>query len=602
MPIPVGTATERRLLVVVAALAAFGTLASLLALAGRFRPVWLLALLALVAGVGFAAGRGWARAGSEEEGGPWRHAWPVLAVLPVALLLAFYPAAAFDDTLYHLPLARSLATHGSLVFEPQLRYPAFPMLQEVLVGTFFVLGGGTTAANLLSTAELGLLGAVVALWARRRSDASSAAVATALLLGSPLLVWLGSAAYVDLALALFVVTGLWAVELAATGPRQEQTGWLVLAGALTGAAAATKYHGLFFLAAMLAAAGKLAWRECRPRLLVAAGGGALLTAPIWYLRNLWLTGNPVHPFLAGTFGRDAWSATSAMTAGPVHGSPLEPSWAGWAAAAGWVWRVGWELFLAPIALLRESVAPTSVPAFSPLTSLVLPLVGWAALARRGDRALGALVLAYLGLWLAGVRDVRYLLPAAALAVVLLAPWLADAARWARAARIPGRRAVAGLLLVTCVAPAWLFGAWRVARRGWPPLSAAEREAYLDRWLPGHSLLARAAQVLESGGALYGLHCEQLQYYAPGGRLLGDWNGPYRFARVEPLLRDPAALAAQLREMGATLLLAPAEAVRGCGVSDLRRLARRQGFELWQVEPRPAGSAGAGLDPAPADER
>src|SRR3546814_10164333 len=47
--------------------------------------------------------------------------------------------------------------------------------------------------------------------------------------------------------------------------------------------------------------------------------------------------------------------------------------------------------------------------------------------------------------------------------------------------------------------------------------------------------------------------EQLHYYAPG-RYLGDWNGPFRYARVEPLLADPTLLFEELRSMKADLLL------------------------------------------------
>ncbi len=625
--------SERRVLALIAGLAALGTLLGLLALAGGFDRPRVLAVLVLAqaawypvlrrprleaevpvhepldsrfrgndqpgAGEGFLPFHPGSSRPSCASGNPFlTGALPWLGALPVVLLLAAYPPAAFDDTMYHLPLAESLVAHGGPIFEPHLRFPVFPLFQEILMAVLLALGGGETSVHLLSTAQLLLLAAVVTLWARRHAGAQSAALATALLLGCPLLVWLGSTAYVDLALALFVAGAFWALDLARTnrGGRHEASlaGWLALAGGLAGAAAAVKYHGLFFLGMVVLLGAWSAWRERRPAAAAALAAAALLTACPWYLRNALATGNPVFPFLGAVFGNSPWSAPAGLVDG-LHGpqgwSLAEPTWPGWGPALRGLTTLAWDLLRSPLLLLEDSLRPRSVPPLSPFAALLLPVAAALGLARRETRRLAAPACIYLTLWLAHVRDARYLAPAAALMAVLAAPALARvavtasgwAARWT-----PRRlRSVLVLLIAVLLAPAWAFGALRVAKRGLPPASEAARQRYLDRWLPGHALLACAGRTLGPGITVYGIGTEQLQHYSPG-RLLGDWNGPYRFARVAPLLGDPAALAAELRAMDAELLLAPAGSIGGAqpesaGTSGaLRLLSRCRGYELWEV--------------------
>lgn len=614
--------SERRLLALVAGLAALGTLLGLLALAGGFDRPRVLAVLVLAQAAWYPVLRrprleaevpvhervdsrfrgndDRPPAGhSRESGNPFLAAvLPWLGALPVALLLAAYPPAAFDDTMYHLPLAESLVAHGGPTFEPHLRFPVFPLFQETLMAVLLALGGSETSVHLLSTAQLLLLAGVVTLWARLRAGAQAAALVTALLLGCPLFVWLGGTAYVDLALALFVTGAFWVLDLARTnrgdGHDASMTRWLALAGGLAGAAAAVKYHGLFFLGMVGLLGAWSAWRERRPAAVAALAAAALLTACPWYVRNALVTGNPVFPFLGAVFGHSPWSAPAVLVDGQ-HGaqgwSLAEPTWPGWGAALQGLATLAWDLLRSPLLLLEDSLRPRSVPPLSPFAALLLPVAGALGLARRETRWLAAPACIYLTLWLAHVRDARYLAPAAALMAVLAAPALARAVASAagRAARwTPGRRGwVLVLLIALLLAPAWAFGALRVAKRGLPPVSEAARQCYLDRWLPGHALLACAGRALGPGITVYGIGTEQLQHYSPG-RLLGDWNGPYRFARVEPLLGDPQALAAELRTMDAKLLLAPAGSIGGAqpesaGTSGaLRLLSRCRGYELWEV--------------------
>lgn len=550
---------EKSLLAAVAGLGLIGSLLGLLALAHGFDRPRILALVAAVEVSAFLMLRRQALPTSATEPRPaergWLAALPLLAALPAALLLALYPAAAFDDTLYHLPLARSLFEHGGTVFEPHLRFPLFPLFQEGLIAALFALGGGGTGAHLLAAAELALLGGVVALWSRRLTSPEPATLAGALLLGCPLLAWLGSIAYVDLALSLYAVTALLAV---AEHESSGHPGWLALASGCAGVAAATKYHGLFFLGVVGLAVLRAAWRARRPSLLLAPAAAVLLTAFPWYLRNLLVSGNPVFPFLTALFGPNEWTLPEGTL---LHG--------------GGPGALALDLVRLPWLLLVDAFDPATVPPFSPFAAVVLPVVAVLGLRRPETRWIAALALVYVTLWLAGVRDARYLVPAAALLAVVTAVEVAPLAGRLRPWAV---LALAALLL----APAWGFAGLRVVKRGLPPFTEAARARYLDRWLPGHALLIESASLLGPGATVYGLHTEQLQDCAPG-RLLGDWNGPYRFAKIEPLLGDPERLATELGAMGADALLTPQHEVPAPSGTPLRLLARGGGFELWALK-------------------
>src|SRR6266849_4142951 len=133
-------------------LAVAGQVFILLATIGMLQPWILCAFLAIALGGG-AARRAWSDI-----------RWRALAVASVAtlplLLLALYPPIAFDETLYHLPFVRSIAETCAIRFLPDVRFPVFPQLHEVLcVPPFLLLGD--TATHLVALAELIVLVALL---------------------------------------------------------------------------------------------------------------------------------------------------------------------------------------------------------------------------------------------------------------------------------------------------------------------------------------------------------------------------------------------------------------------------------------------------------
>ncbi len=473
-----------------------------------------------------------------------RRAPLVLGCLIVSPLfaLALYPPTGFDATVYHLPYARAFVDAGGLEFLPDLRFPVFPQAGEM----GFVLGfflSGEIAARLTQLLATLLTASLLFDWGRLYSRRAGI-WAAALWLGNPLIVWLGASAYVDATLALFVTASFVCWERWA---RNGDGRWLWLAGAFSGLAAATKYLGLFFLAALGA---MTAIRSFRLRPLVVLSAVALAVLAPWYLRIVYHTGSPLFPFYAPIFGTSEW-ATLHDQALPVASSETGAT-ALFAVAKSQAARIGEGLFFLVkvpwTAVFDRGVFHWQAP-LSPYYLLLLPLCVPIALLERRTRRLVLLVAVYGLFWLTTVRDLRFLvavMPAlnVALAVALaesklLAPYL--------------KRLATPLVTALLLAPGPLYACYKIHKQGWPPIGAEQRTAYLARQVEGFWAIQTMNQLAGRNYTVYTLYGENLRYYAEG-RFLGDWFGPARFSSIEAKLGDAGALAGELGDLGACFFL------------------------------------------------
>ncbi|MBV8633391.1 MAG: hypothetical protein JO002_02785, partial [Burkholderiaceae bacterium] len=155
----------------------------------------------------------------------------------------------WDDTMYHLPLARAyLQAHG-LVLVPFLRFPLFPQYMDLMLTLGLMLGGagGDFLAQGLATlplfiVSLGLVGVAAAITSAYWPG--FAAVVLLFTLG-PIRDALGYA-YVDNGLLLFCWSALVALTLSIDAGRASKSAlsWAALAGFFAGVAAGTKYFGV----------------------------------------------------------------------------------------------------------------------------------------------------------------------------------------------------------------------------------------------------------------------------------------------------------------------------------------------------------------------
>jgi hypothetical protein len=462
----------------------------------------------------------------------------LLATAP-AFVLALYPPTGFDATMYHLPFARLFAETGRLAFADTLRFPVFPQLGELLFSAALLVTDDVTA-QLTQWLSLAVTTIAVAAIARELAGDRAATLAPALWLGTPLALYLGGNAYIDCTLTMFVTLafGAWL-----EWKRTAHIGWAALAGAFAGFAASTKYHGLFFVLAVLLALRRAgvppaSRRASRPSEDSAAGadsaardvprlaGGtpallALLIAAPWYARIWAETGSPLFPYFSSLFGRHEWQTTLDRQMETAAVPAIDP--------------LGRALF-DPIA---QGMAP-----HSPWVLLLLPFAVFAAV--REPRLRFPLGAALVYALLVSPLDWRFMIAVVPLIAIGIAVGLLRASPSLRNTRPAVVIAIASIL----AAPGLGWATLLIIKYGAIPATQEARDRFLSRRIAVYDAL-RFLRDRGDRPVVYLLHAENAAYYCPA-RCLGEHYGPYRYDKLP--LDDPRQLAATLRRFGVQVLV------------------------------------------------
>ena len=491
--------------------------------------------------------------------------WGLIAVLLCLPLLVtpLRPPLAWDELAYHLPYARFWAEQGALTVNPWLRYPlsaynmdlvyaaALLFGSEVLPHLIHALTGALTAALTFGVARrfldwrVGLLAAVLLVYATR---------------------WGWANAYVDLGIMLF-----WSAAFAALALRHSlrDRRFSYLAAFFAGIAVGIKYQGLFYLPLFMVLALVVERRPAvvlRAVLIFAAMGG------YWYLRNLIISGDPVHPIGGHLFG--FWLWTPGDLAAQHDDLDRVRGWRDW-------------LFL---------------------PALAAPLF-WRG-AHPFQRGLMLSAATALAIWYLVSGYWRYAVPIYPMLALLAAGVIVEL--WSRVARTATLRAALGAardrldprlgwVLAAVLLLVVARTALRDTSRAWELVfpEGPERAAYLAQRFPGYALINSL------GGApvqtLYQLGFEGELYHLEGS-VRGDWFGPGRYTDVLALAQDGAALARHLRGLGADGLLVnlarepfSTQSWDPAMEAWLEPLGRSDRAALYRL--RPAAEAGA-EDPTP----
>jgi len=236
------------------------------------------------------------------------------ALIGAELIPILAPPVGGDQTKYQLVYPRLWAEAHSIVPTPWSFWGYLQFLMNMLFTAAFVLRGDVLAR--LMNATFGVL-AALAIYAagRRLFSARSGGWAALLFLSMPLTATLMIRAWVEFALALYVLLAIVAVSA------WRETGswrWLALGATMAGLGAATKLMGLLLpallgvvlLVDLLQRRGLArGWRAVTTT--IAFGALAAVVASPCYLRNAVETGNPIFPFGYAVFGGRNWSAEAA---------------------------------------------------------------------------------------------------------------------------------------------------------------------------------------------------------------------------------------------------------------------------------------------------
>jgi hypothetical protein len=230
-----------------------------------------------------------------------------LAILILFLIVvskAFRAPGQWDDTMYHLPLARFYVEHQGIALNEYIRFPLFPQNMELLFALGLMMGGDVLAQGMatlpLFIISIGLIGTGV--WLLDSIIPGYLSVLLLFRIG-PIQSTLGYAD-IDNGLALFCFGAILALALWISTD-QRSKGWIIIAGMLMGGAVGSKYFGgvlTFFLGVYLIAIQR-DWRSTSTYAI-----SVIVFGSWWYLRSLYISGDPFHPIGGNIFGHFLWNA------------------------------------------------------------------------------------------------------------------------------------------------------------------------------------------------------------------------------------------------------------------------------------------------------
>jgi Dolichyl-phosphate-mannose-protein mannosyltransferase len=462
-----------------------------------------------------------------------------LILLPPIFALPLHPPTAFDATSYHLASAKIYAQEHRLVYTPDLRYPVLPQTNQMLFTLALLVYDDIFAQLVEFLMMIALVGAVIA-FGQRLFSAQAGYWSSALLLGSPLVLWLGSVAYIDMGVTLFVTATIYAFS---NWLQTRATHWLILSGVLCGLAIGTKSPPLFFLGILTIAAFCAGFRERRYAPPIVFAAIAFAIGLPWFARSFYYTHDPVFPILFDQFGR---------LLGYGHLRPEYYRDLMEAVSTAGISR-------APAYLLMWQLAttgniPPAAPPILPVGFLLLPIAIVVSIRRVRVAGLLALTIAYVIFWLLTVRDSRFLvpvLPLLGLATMGSLTLLLAKLPWPRKPFLHHGITIIGIVVL--MYPGWKYGVKQQAERGPIPVNQTERDNYLSRQLqsyPAHRLLNSLGG---SNYVLYTMQDENLAYFSNGTQK-GDYFGPSSYSRIWDKLDNGQLLYHELKSMGANYFL------------------------------------------------
>ncbi|MFP6650501.1 MAG: hypothetical protein VB817_13615, partial [Pirellulaceae bacterium] len=240
--------------------------------------------------------------GRKDLGVRWN--WLLLPLGLVIVLGAMLPPLDFDVREYHMQVPREWHQQGKITFLQHNVYGNMPLGVEILAHPAMAVWPGELDwwwGSLVGKTLVGcfaILTALMLLSLGTRLHSRRAGLASAVLYLS--IPWIGLVSMnglVEGALGFYLVAAFAALLAWQSG---EGRRWPVMIGLLAGAAAACKYPGMLW-GVLPATLGVLFLAPRRSHGMLLFSLGVLVGCGGWYLKNLFLAGNPFYPLLDDWF-------------------------------------------------------------------------------------------------------------------------------------------------------------------------------------------------------------------------------------------------------------------------------------------------------------
>ncbi len=235
------------------------------------------------------------------------HAWLIFAILYLLLpdsYNLFFPETRSDAMRYHLPYARFYVENHGLAVNEFLRYPVFTHNFDMTFALGYLFLGeyqGEVLARMFSLFALLLLVLGVYSFALRSFNKATAVIAIIILIKAKIFRTLMISAYIDIGLSLFLFISIYFLYL---WQKENKNTWLYLSAFALGIVLGTKYLGLLWLLPLTIWVFFTfkSWKNTYQFFLI-----AIFIGSPWYIRNIIIAGNPLHPFLQDIFGYWLWT-------------------------------------------------------------------------------------------------------------------------------------------------------------------------------------------------------------------------------------------------------------------------------------------------------
>jgi 4-amino-4-deoxy-L-arabinose transferase-like glycosyltransferase len=377
-------------------------------------------------------------------------------------------------------------------------FAGYPLLGEMhyLLALFY---SGEMLAKAMHWALLALTLGGIGLYALTHLRARVAqGIALLSFLSIPTVYSVGHMAYNDLFLTFFTWAALYAFQ---RWSEEERTRSLILCAFFVGAAAGTKYIGLFLV--LLGCLGIL-WQAYRSgsnapkalRQLAIFTTVSLLVASPFYLKN-WVTlGNPLYPFFYGWFGGLGWDAHQARLYDLfIAQLGMGHSWSDYLLLP---WNVSFR---------AEWDSPRFDGILGPIFLLTLPFLFFVRPWPWAVRVLTTYSFFAFLFWAFTAQQVRYLLPMLPATAVLLGFLFQNLSQ----------RRPLFILLVLILLGSLSFNLLHIAGefqriKPWKTLAGLEsRETFLARMIPSFPMYQRVNQTLPESSRVYLIYMRNFTY-------------------------------------------------------------------------------------------
>lgn len=469
----------------------------------------------------------------------------LVVLLLLALALALAPETGKDALIYHLALPRQFLKDHGFRFLPGNMFSNAPLHGEMLYVIALFVRGEVLAKLLHFGALLAVLGGMRCFSRRHAGENEFPLVSLLVFAGIPTVFAVSHTANVDLFVTLYTFAAFFAFANWSEEEAEERPGWLGLAGFFTGLAVSCKYTALIlpFLGVLAVLwVSRRQGREDRGfrHLLIYASATVAFGAP-FYVKNAFLTGNPIYPFLYGIFGGRGWDPEQAA----LYDLFVEHLGMG---------RRFLDYLLLPwnLSLRAAPDSPRFDGVIGPVFLFTLPLL---AGMRRNARVLSwslVLCLAWFLFWAASAQQIRYLIPVfpfLSLAVgTVLSRYRAAPSRWVfRAAAA----VVAGCLV---------FSGAHVLReyRKIAPFSVIagkeSRTDFLARLIPSYTMYRYADTALPSGSKVFLIYMKNYTYLCETECYSDSMFESYTIQKILSAASSPGEVHRELRRRGFTHMM------------------------------------------------